>query len=300
MTFQVGQQRVAVTGASGRLGRALVAALADAGLVVERWQRPELDLDNPARVAELVGQHQPTLVYHCAAWTDVDGCAREPVLAMRRNGEATAALATACAATGTSLVYVSTNEVFDGDRRDGQGYRERDQPRPGNAYGSSKLRGELAIEDAFSSSVPRGPRFWIVRASWLFGPPGNDFPAKIVAAARALAPAGVLRVVADEHGRPTLATDLAMALVRLPQIARPGIYHLANGAVASRFEWARRTVEQCVPGTRLSAIAQADYQRPSRPPRWGVLDTGLAESLGISLRPWPEAFADYLPELCAE
>jgi dTDP-4-dehydrorhamnose reductase len=298
--LDVGQGPVAVTGANGRLGRALSAALTEAGYDARRWQRPQFDLDKPRSVAGVVMQHQPTLVYHCAAWTDVDGCAREPALAMLRNSEATEALALACASAGAGLVYLSTNEVFDGDRRDGHGYREQDEPSPGNAYGRSKLAGELAVEHAFSSRVAREHRFWIVRASWLFGPPGNDFPTKIVAAARALAPAGVLRVVEDEHGRPTLAADLAMALLRLPQIARPGIYHLANGGVVSRFEWARRTVEQCVPGTSLSAIAQADYQRPSRPPRWGVLDTGLAESLGISLRPWPEAFADYLPELCAK
>src|SRR6186713_1715922 len=140
--------RVAVTGAGGRLGRALMAALADApftGLSGPMgWSRADVDLDDvtPERLGRLLDRDRPEVVVHTAAWTDVDGCARDPDLALWRNGEAAGAIARACAARGVELVLVSTNEVFDGTRTDGAGYRPDDPMSPPNAYGASKLRGE--------------------------------------------------------------------------------------------------------------------------------------------------------------
>src|SRR5512142_3240537 len=118
--------RVAVTGAAGRLGRAVVAALEDAPFTGPwgpiAWPRSEFDLDRPEAAQTLRARDRPEVVVHCAAWTDVDGCARDPELAMRRNGEATGVLARACADAGVDLVAISTNEVFDGTRTDGRGY----------------------------------------------------------------------------------------------------------------------------------------------------------------------------------
>ncbi len=118
--------RVVVTGAGGRLGRALIAAFADApftGLAGPiGWSRPDYDLDDPSAAARLVARDRPEVVVHAAAWTDVDGCAREPELALRRNRDAPGSLAVACAASGADLVLISTNEVFDGRRTDGRGY----------------------------------------------------------------------------------------------------------------------------------------------------------------------------------
>ena len=92
---------------------------------------------------------------HAAAWSDVDGCALDPALAMRRNGEATGVLAAACAGRGVDLLAISTNEVFDGRRLDGSGYDPSDPPAPGNPYGASKLEGERRAQAAFDGR-PRG------------------------------------------------------------------------------------------------------------------------------------------------
>ncbi|MGZ4612940.1 MAG: sugar nucleotide-binding protein, partial [Kineosporiaceae bacterium] len=109
--------RVAVTGSGGRLGRAIVAALADAPFTGVRgplaWPREAFDLDAPDGVGALLERERPEVVIHAAAWTDVDGCARDPELAMRRNGTATGVLARACAARRIDLIAISTNEVFD-------------------------------------------------------------------------------------------------------------------------------------------------------------------------------------------
>lgn len=284
-----------MTGATGRVGAALVSALRSVGADVVEWRRPEYDLDDPFAAPRLVARDRPSLVYHAAAWTDVDGCARQPEVARRRNSDAVAELAAACVTAGTGLVYVSTNEVFAGDRTDGRGYAEDDEPRPANPYGMSKLGGEIAVAGAYAAARARA---WIIRSSWIFGAPGADFPTKVLAAVDRLSPGEPLPMVSDEVGRPTAAADLAAALVRLPLVAPEGTYHLANAGTASRFDFARDVLERCRPGARLRAIRLADFERPSTPPLWGVLDTARAEALGISLRPWQESLAGYLDSIC--
>ncbi len=245
--------RVAVTGAGGRLGRALIAALEEAPFTGPAgpipWSRPDYDLDDPAAAGALVRRHGPEVVVHAAAWTDVDGCAREPGRAMRRNAIAVAELADACATAGVDLVLLSTNDVFDGRRTDGRGYAPPIAG-PGNPYGASKLAGETSRRQASflrrggTVAAPRegtraagaGPQLAIVRTAWLFGPPGNDFPSKILAAAeRARAAGEPLRVVGDEIGSPTYAPDLAEAIVELLAGGGwAGIHHVVNRDVASR------------------------------------------------------------------
>jgi dTDP-4-dehydrorhamnose reductase len=279
--------RVAVTGPGGRLGRALVEALRADGREVLPWGRPDYDLDDPVAAERLVARDRPDLVIHAAAWTDVDGCARDPGLARRRNATATGELAAACASAGAGLAVVSTNEVFDGDRTDGRGYGEDDRPNPINPYGDSKRAGEDAASRAAPSTL------WIIRTAWLYGPPGSDFPSKILSAAERLPPGKPLRVVADEVGSPTLTVDLAAGIVAL--LSSPaGTYHLTNQGSASRADWAERILLEMGRDLPIVRIPQREYQRPSRPPLWGVLDTAKARQAGVVLRPWPEALTDYL------
>lgn len=290
-------RRVAVTGARGRLGSALVSALGTTSAEVVPWSRREFDLDDPTATDRLFDRAAPHVVLHAAAWTDVDGCALDPDLALRRNGLATAELAAAAARAGTDLVVVSTNEVFDGTRTDGQGYAEADATGPRNPYGLSKLRGEVLARDAFDlAGRERG--LWIVRAAWLFGPPGNDFPARIIGAQRRLPPGKPLPVVADEWGSPTSAADLAEAMLRLWRRSEGGLFHLVNSGVASRRDMAEAVLARCAPDRATSAIAQADFDRPSPAPRWSVLDGSKAAALGIHLRPWREAVDAYLELGC--
>ena len=288
-------ERIVVTGASGRLGRALLDVLSTQGNAVIAWSRPEYDLEDAAAAERLVTRDRPELVFHTAAWTDVDGCALDPARAALLNGQATADLARACAAAGAGLVYVSTNAVFDGRREDGRGYREDDATAPANAYGDSKLTGERAVLDAYAGSASGA---WIARISWLFGAPGGDFPDKVLAAADRLEAGEPLAMVVDETGRPTYSRDLATALVDLPRMAPPGVIHLANGGRATtRYDWAERVLGRCRPGVALQPVSHADYERPATSPRWAVLDTSRAEGLGIALRPWPEALDEYLDEI---
>jgi len=290
---------VAVSGARGRLGSALVGRLAAQDQPFHAWSRPEYDLDRPRSVERLLRRHRPSIVIHTAAWTDVDGCARDPGLAKRRNGEAVGVLARACRHAGIGLVVVSTNEVFDGGRTDLRGYVETDEPDPVDPYGESKLEGERLAADAFGATPPDlDAGLWIVRTAWLFGPPGADFPSKILAAADRLPPGAPLQVVHDEVGSPTFALDLATAILRLVDAAAGGLYHLVNRGATSRFEWAARVVQRCGRSTPLERIERAAYVRASTAPAWAVLDGGRAAALGVTMRPWKEAFDDYAPSIC--
>ncbi|HWH23481.1 MAG TPA: sugar nucleotide-binding protein, partial [Candidatus Limnocylindria bacterium] len=271
--------------------------LAAGGRDVLAWQRPIFDLDEPAAAARLISGRRPALVIHAAAWTAVDECARHPRLAMARNGRAVAMLAAAARAIGAGFVLLSTNEVFDGMRRDGRGYTETDPVRPANPYGLSKAAGEAYAAEAYAGSTTP---LWIVRTAWVYGPPGNDFPTKIIDAGRsAIAVGDALDVVADEVGSPTYSADLAINLMRLLERApEGGLFHLAAPDSASRLEVAKRVIDRCLPRLSLRPIESASYGRVSRPPKWAVLDSSTAAQIGISLRPWRIALDDYLSALC--
>jgi dTDP-4-dehydrorhamnose reductase len=292
--------RVVVTGSGGRLGRALVAGLADAPFTGVRgplaWTRTEFDLDAPEAVGARLDKERPEVVVHAAAWTDVDGCARDPELALRRNGTATGVLARGCAARGIDLIVISTNEVFDGRRTDGRGYTSADEPAPLNPYGASKLAGEVAAREAFAAGG--SGRLAIVRTAWLFGPGAPDFPVKILAAADRAAEAGEpLKVVGDEWGCPTYVADVAEAIVELLAAGGPeGIHHVVNGLFATRADWARYIVGRAGLSIEVEDVPATTWSRASTPPRWGVLEPTPLPG-GEPLRPWPDAMADYAPIL---
>jgi dTDP-4-dehydrorhamnose reductase len=311
--------RVAITGAGGRLGSALLRVMSATPGVSEvlAWDLPEHDLDDPASAEHLMSRKRPDVVIHAAAWTDVDGCAREPGLAMRRNGTAAGEMAQSCATHGATLILISTNEVFDGKRTDGKPYLPTDKPAPGNAYGAAKLAGELAAREAYwatghdfaaAAFDPVGardattPPLAIVRTAWLFGPPGNDFPHKIRAAAEsAVAEGRTLDMVSDEVGTPTYAPDLAAAiaglLVRAAKEGRRtvgGIHHIVNGGRASRAEWGREVLRLAGIVVPTRDVPLSTWPRPSTPPRWGVL--GQTPLPGGPLRDWQAAQAEYFAD----
>jgi dTDP-4-dehydrorhamnose reductase len=291
--------RVAVTGSTGRLGSALLAALADAPFTGPAgptgWTREDFDLDAPDGVGVALDRDRPEVVVHAAAWTDVDGCARDPDLATRRNGVATGVLSTACATRGVDLLVISTNEVFDGARTDGRPYAPEDPVAPANPYGASKAVGEEVARAAYRD---RTGTLGIARTAWLYGPPGADFPRKIAGAAeRARSVGEPLQVVGDEWGTPTYAADVADAIVELlAEDALGGGHHLVAGGIASRADWARDVLARLAIEVPIEEVPGSTWMRASTPPPWAVLAPTPLPS-GEPIRPWQQAMADYAPYL---
>jgi dTDP-4-dehydrorhamnose reductase len=275
--------RILVTGAHGRLGSLLVTDLRDGGHDVTPTDTDTLDLTDASGVRRIVHDTQPDLVLHCAALTAVDYCATHPDDALRINALATQSLALACQVQAAALLYVSTNEVFDG--KSDRPYLEYDRPNPANPYGYSKWVGEQIVRDLV-------PRHTIVRTAWLFAHGGSNFVHTILGRAREGKP---LRVVTNEIGSPTYAPDLSAALVRLIASGRFGIYHLVNAGAISRYGFAREILDQAgYAAVPVEPIALAEFQRPSRPPEYAPLRNFAAAEQGITLRPWQDALKAFL------
>jgi dTDP-4-dehydrorhamnose reductase len=273
------KMRILITGADGQLGQALQDALS--GHVLTPIDLPDVDVTEAPSIATAVSNAQAQLVIHCAAYTDVDGCARDPQLAHRVNAMGSLNVALACQAADATMLHISTNEVFAGERP--AGYEEWMPLSPINPYGRSKAAAELYVSQVLN-------RFYIVRTAWLYGPGGRNFISAILDRARS---GGQLRVVADEVGNPTYANDLANAICALIETDQYGIYHLTNGGACSRWAFAKEVLRLAqLEHLPVKPILASAYQRPSTPPPFGALKNMAGASLGISLRPWQEALSD--------
>jgi len=272
--------RMLITGGHGQLGRALQAALnADE---VTALGHSHLDIADPQQVSYAFSRHDPEVVIHAAAWTDTAGCERDPERALQVNGEGAGIVAEACHASGATMLYVSSNEVFDGEKS--EPYAEDDAPNPINVYGRSKREGEQRVQTALD-------RPCIVRTSWLYGPGRDSFPEKILAAARQK---NALRLVTDEVASPTWTVDLAQAIAVLAHEGATGIYHLTNAGACSRKEWAEEIVRLAGPDdVSIEATTQSNFGAPFRKPPFSALANTNAARLGVILRPWQEALADH-------
>ncbi len=229
--------------------------------------RPAFDITRAADLGQLTAW-RPDVVVNTAAWTNVDACAHDPERAGLVNGTAAGMVAEAADRAGALVVQASTNEVFDGvlDRP----YTEEDEPNPVNPYGASKLLGEQLVAEAT-------PRYLVVRTAWLFGPEGESFVTKILAASdRARAAGEPVRVVGDEWGNPTATPWLARAILDLVEAAMTdssirGVYHRTGIPAVTRSGWARHilTGEQ----VDLVEIPHTAFVRASRPPLRAVLSS---------------------------
>jgi dTDP-4-dehydrorhamnose reductase len=272
--------RIAITGGRGQLGRELVSVFSHSHELVV-LDLPECDITKRGEI-DCIINYLPDLVIHAAAMTDVDGCARDPAAAYRVNVLGTQHVALACQRARSVMLYISTNEVFEGTKS--SPYLELDEPHAINPYGASKLAGERYVQMLLE-------RFYIVRTAWMFSSNGNNFPKKMLGLAKAN---GQMSVVDDELGNPTYAPDLAQAIAQLIETNHFGIYHLTNEGVASRYDYAARIFQLAGISVPLIRAKLADYKRDSTPPRNGALENFAAAAiLDIKLRPWEQALEDY-------
>ncbi len=273
--------RIVITGALGQLGTALQTALSEHELTLV--DLPEVDITDRQAVFSVMAEAQPDVVIHSAAYTDVDGCAKNPSLAYKVNGLGTQNVALACQRFEAAMVHVSTNEVFGGENV--AGYEEWMPLNPCNPYGRSKAAAEVHVQNILS-------RFYIVRLAWLFAPGGRNFIHAILNRARST---GQLKVVVDEIGNPTYVKDLAEAISQLIQTKQYGIYHFTNAGSCSRWEFANEILRLAGLDDVVNIpILSKEFKRASTPLVYGALHNIAGAAIGIELRPWQEALVDYM------
>jgi dTDP-4-dehydrorhamnose reductase len=275
--------RILVLGARGMLGTDLL----------KEWQSDDLipagsaeaDLRDYSQVEGLIQKVRPDWIILSAAYTDVDGCEKNPELAFAVNSSGVENVARAAQSSRARVFLVSTDYVFDG--KGVRPYETSDPIAPLNVYGASKAAGEQALRKNNSS--------WCIgRTSWLFGVHGPSFPEKIL---RAVETRPELSVVNDQIGSPTYTRDLAAAIRDLVQKDARGIVHITNVGICSWFDFAREILAQSGRGSvPVHPITTDQSARPARRPHYSVLSSASLEAYGIKLRPWQDALRAFLEE----
>ena len=274
---RVGILRILITGGRGQLGTDLARLASESGRhEVRAASSAELDVADRDFVMAAVTGWAPDLVIHAAAWTAVDACEADPERAFRVNAFGSRNVAEAARASGSHLVAVSTDYVFDGTAPDP--YHEWDRPGPLSVYGRSKLAGEEEIRALLPTAT-------IARTSWVCGVHGSNMVKTIL---RLAAGPGPLRFVADQRGCPTFTDDLAGMLLRLGVSRRPGTFHVTNQGPTTWYQFACDVLAAAgADAGRVEPIATADLHppRPAPRPANSVLDNAALRMSGISLLP---------------
>ena len=278
--------KLLVTGAAGMLGRDVLLAAGNAGHDVVGYGRAELDVTNPAALGRKLDLERPDVVINCAAWTDVDGAEESEEAAMAVNRDGAGNVAAAAAARGASVVYVSSDYVFDGAK--GAPYVETDQTAPLSAYGRSKLAGEEATAAA-------NKRHFVVRSAWLFGIGGSNFVETML---RLASTQNEVLVVRDQVGSPTYTWHLAYGIVRLIEGIEFGIHHMAAAGACSWYDFAREIFEQAQVECRVLSATTDMLGRPAPRPAYSALESQREHA--IELPPWQDGLSAYLSQRSAE
>jgi dTDP-4-dehydrorhamnose reductase len=277
--------RVLVTGAAGMLGREVASVAKAAGHCVSALSREDLDVLDAGTLRRTVAGERPDAVVNCAAWTDVDGAESDEAAATALNGDAARELAEAAAVAGASVLYPSTDYVFDGTKR--TPYVESDPVAPQTAYGRSKLAGEIATAAA-------NDRHFIVRTAWLFGIGGRNFVDTML---RLSETHDRLKVVMDQVGSPTYAVHLAAAIVRLLEVDSYGVHHVAGAGQCSWYDLAAETFRREQRQVTVSPCTAAEFPRPAQRPAYSVLATERRST--PALPHWGDGLGAYLGERAA-
>ena len=245
-----------------------------------------------ADVSSVMRNVNPSVVINAAAWTAVDAAEDNEDAAYEINCLGAGRVASVAAGIGAKLVHISTDYVFSGESD--RPFREDDAPAPVGAYGRTKLAGEIAVRLAH----PHGAV--VVRTAWLYSQFGSNFARTMARKALANQP---VRVVADQHGQPTLATDLAFHVVDLINGGVPaGVYHGTNGGDCTWFDFATEVFRQAgADPSLITPVLSTEYPTRAVRPAYSVLDHGNTKSTNVApMRPWLEALTNAMPVILAE
>ena len=286
--------KILVTGIGGLLGSEVARVLSRGNEVLglskesrtAEFKTVNLGITDPGAVYETISKINPDLVVHSAAFSNVDGCEKDPDKAYSVNALGTRNVCLACQRFDTVLAYISTDYVFSGTEVSKKGFSELDTPDPKSVYAKSKLAGEWFVRNLLD-------KFFIIRPSWLFGPKRDNFVSQIFSA---LKDNKKIRQAADMVSAPTYVADLALAVQKLTATNLYGLYHISNSGFASRYEIALFIARLLgCPEANIEKIRLKDLNMPAPRPQFSGLDNYAWRLNGFKpLRPWQEAVTEFL------
>lgn len=277
---------ILLTGGNGQLGTELRHLLDEKGMKYVSTDAAEMDITDAKATMAYIEELKPTVIYHCAAYTAVDKAEDEgKELDEKINVDGTRNVALAAKAVGATLVYISTDYVFDGTLKDGE-YAVDAPVNPQNEYGRTKALGEKAVQDIMDD-------YYIIRTSWVFGKYGHNFVFTMQKLAQTR---DELTIVDDQYGRPTWTRTLAefMHFV-IAQKAPFGIYHLSNDNACTWYEFAKEILKDT--DVKVLPVTSEQFPQKAKRPQYSVMDLSKAKSLGFNIPTWQEALAGMLASL---
>ena len=280
---------ILITGCTGQLGNEMqLLEKANPQHTYFNTDVAELDITDAAAIEKFVNENQIDGIVNCAAYTAVDKAEDNQDLCRLLNTDAPGYLAAAVEKRGGWLIQVSTDYVFDGTNH--TPYTEEEPTCPNSVYGSTKLEGERAAQQACSRTM-------IVRTAWLYSTFGNNFVKTMIRLGKEKPELGV---IFDQIGTPTYARDLAVALfAAINQGVVPGIYHFSNEGVTSWYDFTKAIHRLAgITTCRVRPLHTSEYPTPARRPHYSVLDkTKIKQTYGIEIPYWEESLRECIAKL---
>ena len=275
-----------ITGAGGLLGDTLSKVMAYRDLEFVALPKSELDVTNLYAVEQRLQRENPDIIFHCAAFTDVDKAESQRTSAFAVNKYGACIIAEISRKLGSRMVSYSTDYVFDGTKR--IPYTPSDEPVPISVYGESKHAGEIEL-------LSSGVDLLLIRTSWLYGATGRNFVNTVIKEA---GDGKTLRLIDDQTGSPTWAINVAEISLDLVDKDASGTYHVSDSGEASWYELGREILSICGIETALEPISTEAWHAPAARPRYSVLDSSKAEFLlGRSMTNWRNSLNKFLGEV---
>lgn len=277
-----------VTGVNGQLGHDIVLELKKRGYKdIIGFDKSDMDLTKEEEVYKKINNVKPDVVFHCAAWTAVDNAEDNPEMCRMVNVDGTRYLSEATTLIGSKLIYISTDYVFDGEKKLGETYDVDDQINPQSVYGKTKYEGELEAQ--------KNPKHFIVRTSWVFGINGNNFIKTMLKLSETR---DEINVVSDQFGSPTYTVDLARLLVDISESDKYGTYHANNEGYTSWDEFAREIFKVFNRDIKVNSITTSEYPTKAKRPKNSCLSKDSLDRGGFKRLPsWQDAIIRYKKEM---